>query len=65
MKLSLGTKSTKDCPECGSVTVIEKNTDGTKTRRCDGLVDTHQDKPLDACSWSEEIHGNGKPITNP
>ncbi len=69
MKLNLGTPSIKPCPECGSETVIEGDVDlygkKTKIRRCDGLIEIHPDKPLEACTWSEEIFGNGKvrPVT--
>lgn len=62
MKPLLGTKSTKKCPECGGDTVIERHQNGTKLRRCDELVETHMDKPLQPCEWAEEIHGNGKTV---
>lgn len=65
MKIQLGKKSSKPCPECGGETVVEESTEfGRKviTRRCDSLIEIGNDKPLDACMWSEEIHKNGKPV---
>ena len=46
------------CPECGHETVIEdiKWFYGTvKTERCDGLIEVSSDKPLEACTWSQEL----------
>ena len=67
MKMKLGTKSTKECPECGGETVIETVKDffgERKVRRCDNLIEVDENKPLDACLWEEEIYGNGKPVPN-
>ena len=42
-KFKLGKKSTKLCPECGGVTVIEEEEDVFKNkhliRRCDNLIE--------------------------
>lgn len=49
------------CPECGSETVVEKVPYGMgvnriiRTERCDGLIEIHPDKPLEACMWSQEL----------
>ena len=58
-------KSIKECPQCGGETIIETVLDfheSKKIRRCDSLVEIGEDKPLEACLWSEDIHPNGKPV---
>ncbi len=60
--MKLGTKSSKYCPECDGNTIIETVKDSIgirKIRRCDNLIEIHEDKRLEVCLWEEEIYGNG------
>lgn len=46
------------CPVCGSEAVIESITSfgvTKRVRRCNGLIELHEDEPLEACHWSEEL----------
>lgn len=64
-KSLFGKKSSKPCPECGGETVIEEEVTPlgkTLYRRCDDLIEVDEKKPLQACTWSEEIHKNGRQV---
>lgn len=53
-----GKEEMKYCPECGHETVIEtvKEPYGTvEIERCDGLIEVNPDKPLEACTWMQEL----------
>ena len=65
MKIKLGNKSRKPCPDCGGETVIEVENgilmDRHRARRCDELIENEVGN-LIACGWSENIYSNGKTI---
>lgn len=59
-------KQLKSCPECGSETVVvNENVGNYKVVReeCTGLTAEHNDQPLSACTWSQEL--NSEPIVFP
>lgn len=47
------------CPECGSETIVEKETviggNSIRIERCEGLIAAGDDKPLEACTWEEDL----------
>lgn len=52
------------CPSCGGVCTIEirKTPISARYRVCTELVEVHRDMPLDACTYEEQVHKNGKPV---